>query len=93
MARGIPVLNKDGCEHSWVCACTDVHEQKLAEQALRESDRRKDDFLATLAHELRNPLAPITAGLEIMKALPPDSEKFESIREMMERQVGQLIAW
>jgi signal transduction histidine kinase/ActR/RegA family two-component response regulator len=65
--------------------------QDKAVAALRESDRRKDDFLATLAHELRNPLAPITTGLEIMKALTADSTKLDEIRRMMERQTNQLV--
>ena len=91
VARGIPVLNQDGSGHSWVGACSDIHEQTMAEQALRESDHRKDGFLATLAHELRNPLAPITTGLEIMKALTADSDKLEDIRRMMQRQVNQLV--
>ena len=46
----------------------DMTARKSAEEALREADRRKDEFLATLAHELRNPLAPIRNALEIMRA-------------------------
>ena len=45
---------------------TDVTERKCAEEALKEADRRKDEFLATLAHELRNPLAPIRTGLHVL---------------------------
>lgn len=59
---------------------------------LQHSDRRKDEFLATLAHELRNPLAPIRTGLEIMKMADNDPETVQEIRDTMERQTEQLIA-
>ena len=45
----------------------EVEQRKRAEEALREADRRKDEFLAMLAHELRNPLAPIRNALEVLK--------------------------
>jgi signal transduction histidine kinase/CheY-like chemotaxis protein/putative methionine-R-sulfoxide reductase with GAF domain len=57
---------------------------------LRDQDRRKDEFLATLAHELRNPLAPIRTGLEILK-VAGDSERGRKLRDMMERQVGHMV--
>ena len=57
---------------------------------LRETDRKKDEFLATLAHELRNPLAPIRNGLQIMKLAGGDAGLVEKSRSMMERQVGQM---
>ena len=60
-------------------------------QALREADRRKDEFLATLAHELRNPLAPIRNSLQILKMPRVDAATVERTREMMERQVHQLV--
>jgi len=66
--------------------------EELARQAsqLREADRRKDEFLATLAHELRNPLAPIRTGLDVLKRMP-DSAAAHRAREMMDRQVGQMV--
>lgn len=57
---------------------------------LMEADRRKNEFLATLAHELRNPLAPIRNALEILKLTRSDEKALESASEMMERQVNQL---
>jgi PAS domain S-box-containing protein len=60
-------------------------------QALRETDRRKDEFLATLAHELRNPLAPIRNSLQILKMPRVDADTVERSREMMERQVQHLV--
>jgi len=59
-------------------------------QTLRESDRAKDVFLATLAHELRNPLAPVWNGLSIIKQVPADVRRVEQIADMIERQVGQI---
>ncbi len=61
-----------------------------AEQALRDADRQKDKFIATLAHELRNPLAPLRNGLQLLSApMPP--EKARHVRGMMERQLTLLI--
>jgi CheY-like chemotaxis protein/two-component sensor histidine kinase len=61
------------------------------EEALREADRRKDEFLATLAHELRNPLAPIRNSLQILKMPRVDLATAQQTREMMERQVHHLV--
>ncbi len=63
--------------------------ERLVSQ-LREQDRRKDEFLATLAHELRNPLAPIRNGLQLIR-LTDTTGSVEQARAMMERQVGQLV--
>ncbi len=60
-------------------------------EELREADRRKDEFLATLAHELRNPLAPIRNALEILKVAGDDPQKAQKAREMMQRQLGQMV--
>jgi PAS domain S-box-containing protein len=65
-------------------------EQEAAAK-LREADRRKDEFLATLAHELRNPLAPIRTGLHLLRMTPPGSDSAEQARAMMERQLTHLI--
>lgn len=76
----------------------DITERKRLESDLRqyaaelsEADRRKDEFLATLAHELRNPLAPIRTGLEVMKMAKDDTNTLEEVRNTMERQTQQLI--
>ena len=65
-------------------------ELKAHSQALEEADRRKDEFLATLAHELRNPLAPVRHGLDILRK-SPNSEDAAEIREMMDRQLVHLV--
>jgi PAS domain S-box-containing protein len=69
----------------------DIDEHKQTEELLREADRRKDEFLATLAHELRNPLAPLRNGLEVMKLAGDNSEPVAQARVMMERQLEQMV--
>ena len=78
-------------------AARDVTERKRYEQSLQEADRRKNEFLAMLAHELRNPLAPIRNALQIMRLKAgeehqrPEDEAVRSASAMMERQVGQMV--
>jgi PAS domain S-box-containing protein len=67
-----------------------VHEQHLIREELRAAAKRKDEFLATLAHELRNPLAPIRTGLEILKR-DPASDAAKQAREMMDRQLLHMV--
>ena len=69
----------------------DITRRKQMEVALHESDRRKDEFLATLAHELRNPLAPIQNSLEILKAAEEQPHLLQQARGAIERQMAQLI--
>jgi PAS domain S-box-containing protein len=68
----------------------DVTERAEAERALREADRRKDEFLATLAHELRNPLAPMRNALQILR-LSNDPDVHEQSRLLMQRQLDQIV--
>ena len=60
-------------------------------EALRDADRRKDEFLATLAHELRNPLAPIRNALEIMRLAGENPAAVDQARQIMDRQVRQMV--
>ncbi len=69
----------------------DVTERRRAEQAGKEADQRKNEFLAMLAHELRNPLAPIRNALQIMRLEGGSGQSFVALRDMMERQVGHLV--
>ena len=66
-------------------------ERREAEEALRVADRRKDEFLAMLAHELRNPLAPLRNALEMLKRRGSESPAAKEARTMMERQLRQLV--
>jgi two-component system CheB/CheR fusion protein len=69
----------------------DITTRKKAELEIRETDRRKDEFIALLAHELRNPLAPITAGIEILKRRDLDPDLAERVTLTMSRQAAQLV--
>jgi len=69
----------------------DITSRKKSEAALKEADRRKDEFLATLAHELRNPLAPIRNAVQILKAKGPPDPELQWGREVIDRQV-QVMA-
>ncbi|HEX3554627.1 MAG TPA: ATP-binding protein [Thermoanaerobaculia bacterium] len=86
-----PVFDDHGVLEAVIGVSTDISEQKRAEEALREADRQKDEFLATLAHELRNPLAPIRNGLQLMGLARDDGAVVERARAMMERQLGQMV--
>lgn len=69
----------------------DITDRKRAKQALYEADRRKDEFLATLAHELRNPLAPIRSGIEILQHSEFDKDKIEQTLNIVERQTNHIV--
>ena len=64
---------------------------KDAEASLREADRRKDEFLATLSHELRNPLAPLRNALELLRLAGPEDTRSKPLHEMMARQLNHLV--
>ena len=69
----------------------DITERKRTEEALREADRRKDEFLALLAHELRNPLAPLRNGSQLMRLAAGDARAVADARGIMERQLGHMV--
>jgi signal transduction histidine kinase len=68
-----------------------LEQQAQAEQALVKADQRKDEFLATLAHELRNPLAPIRNGLQILAKLRGSDPQIRRLLDIMERQMAQMV--
>ncbi|HTM56889.1 MAG TPA: PAS domain S-box protein, partial [Candidatus Udaeobacter sp.] len=69
----------------------DITARRRSEEALRDADRRKDEFLATLAHELRNPLAPIRNSLGLLEMAGRSDATVEHVRAMMERQVNHMV--
>ena len=81
----------DALEASNATLSRESAERREAEEALRVADRRKDEFLATLAHELRNPLAPLRNALEILKRADGNSPTAAEARRMMERQLQQMV--
>jgi signal transduction histidine kinase len=86
-----PLYDTHGEIYGCVSVLVDLTQRKLAEQALLQADRRKDEFLATLSHELRNPLAPIRTALEVMRIARDDRELVEKSRATMERQLTHLV--
>jgi PAS domain S-box-containing protein len=97
-ARGRPERDAAGRPVRMFGVLVDITERKRLEEELRvrmeelaEADRRKDEFLATLAHELRNPLAPIRNSLEILKMPRVDSDTAQQAKEMMGRQIQHLV--
>src|SRR6185436_19572531 len=90
LAHVNPIHDDSGNLIGAVNVVVDVSARKRAEEALKDADRSKTQFLALLAHELRNPLAPIRNGLQIMRLANDDLEAINQAREMMERQVGQM---
>ena len=80
----------DGTPLFMTGACVDITDRKRDEEALRDADRRKDEFLALLAHELRNPLAPVRNGLQVIRLSPIRAVR-ERSQEMMDRQLGHMV--
>jgi PAS domain S-box-containing protein len=80
----------DGPVDSMLAVSVDISERKLAEEALREADRRKDEFLAMLAHELRNPMAPIRAAADLMQVAHLDPERLRRTSRIIARQVRHM---
>jgi PAS domain S-box-containing protein len=89
--RGAAVRDADGKVLGLRGTLQDITDRKQIEQALREADARKDEFLATLAHELRNPLAPLRNGLAILGRSGTDSTAAVRARQLMERQLTHLV--
>ncbi len=86
-----PVRDTEGRVIGASKVARDITKDKQIQAALHEADRRKDEFLAILAHELRNPLAPIRNSLHILRMSAPDDSTAERVSEMMERQVNHMV--
>ncbi len=87
----VPRVGADGQFHGFIGSVIDITERKKAEDALQDADRRKDEFLATLAHELRNPLAPIRNSLHILRMAGGVEVTVNNVYDIMERQIDQMI--
>jgi len=92
-----PIRSKSGMVQGAILVFREISERKQQEtelrhqaQALADADRRKTEFLATLAHELRNPLAPISNALQLWPFVARDQEEVERLRQLMERQLRQM---
>ncbi|MGH8666181.1 MAG: hybrid sensor histidine kinase/response regulator [Burkholderiales bacterium] len=91
LSRAVPIRNERGEIVRWFGTNTNVTERIRMEEALKEGDRRKDEFLAVLAHELRNPLAPIRNALHIWRMTARHDPAAERVSEMMDRQVNHMV--
>jgi len=90
LSRAVPMFDAAGTLVEWIGAASDITERKATEQQLREADRRKDEFLAMLAHELRNPLAPIGAAAELLQRIKPEEAMVKRTSQIIGRQVGHM---
>lgn len=90
-ATYIPHRSEDGSVLGYCALVHDITASKQTEEALRGADRRKDAFLAMLAHELRNPLSPLRTGIDLLGQVACDPERLAALQATMTRQVNQLI--
>ncbi|MFL5331533.1 MAG: PAS domain S-box protein [Gemmataceae bacterium] len=87
---GVPRFLPTGEFAGFIGCCIDITDRQQAEEALREADQKKDNFIATLAHELRNPLAPIRNAVTVLHARPSPDEQMRWCSEVIDRQIGQM---
>ena len=85
-----PIRRGDGSLAGVVLVFRDVTARREAENAIRTADRRKDEFLAILSHELRNPLAPIRMAISMLQQLGPPDPRLRELRDVIDRQTQQL---
>jgi len=85
--RALPYRDSGGRVVRWYGSMTDIDDQKQAVEQLAEADRRKNEFLAMLAHELRNPLSAVSSALHVMQLSGSDTVAFERARSIAARQV------
>ena len=90
LSRAVPIRDAGGAIVHWFGTNTDITAQREASNALRQADRRKDEFLAMLAHELRNPLAPITAAADFLKIGKPDEARIRQVTAIISRQASHM---
>jgi two-component system CheB/CheR fusion protein len=90
LIRADPARDEAGQIVRWFGTSADIEQQKRAEEALEEADRRKDEFLAILAHELRNPLAPIVSSLDTLRTQVAAAPLEKQAWSVIDRQVGRL---
>lgn len=90
LARALPNRNEQGRVVRWLGTSTDITEQRKAEQELREADKKRDEYLAMLGHELRNPLAGIVAATQLAKLTRPPDPRLRQAIEVLERQSNHV---
>ena len=90
LGRALPIRDQAGGITRWMGTCTDIDDQKRAEDELRRLGVRKDEFLAMLAHELRNPLAPISSAAQLLMLGGSDPQRVQKSAGVIQRQVRHL---
>ena len=90
LSRAVPMLDDAGSIYEWIGAASDVTLRKEAEEKLQEADRRKDEFLAMLAHELRNPLAPISSAAQLLQIGSMNAARVQETSRIIGRQVAHM---
>ena len=90
LSRAVPIKDGHGRVLRWFGTNTDVTEQRLLKEQLEQADQRKDEFLAMLAHELRNPLAPIRTAAEVLTRILPDEKRARASISVIQRQTVHL---
>lgn len=90
LGRARAVRDDAGTIIRWMGTCTDIHDQKRIQEELQEANQRKDEFLAMLAHELRNPLAPVSTAVQLLKLTADDPERVRRTSELIGRQVMHM---
>jgi PAS domain S-box-containing protein len=88
--RAQPLIGDDGAVVRWMGTLTDIHDKKRGEEEMKAAARRKDEFLAMLAHELRNPLAPISSAAQLLARGTADEKRVRQSSEIIIRQVRHL---
>jgi PAS domain S-box-containing protein len=91
LSRAYPIRDEQGSIIRWFGTNTDIDDQRRAEESLREADRRKDEFLGMLAHELRNPLAAISNAVQVVQHKGNDAETVRWATELVSRQVRHMV--
>jgi PAS domain S-box-containing protein len=89
--RARPIRDENSHVTKWFGTCSDIDELVRVQDALEEADRRKNEFLAMLSHELRNPLAPIRNAIQVMGLLNLSDPRLLWVKDMIDRQVKHLV--
>lgn len=92
LGRALPIRDQAENIVRWMGTCTDIHDQKLAEDTLKRESERKDEFLAMLAHELRNPLAPISTAAQMLKMSGVSEPRVLQAGDIITRQVRHMTS-
>ena len=90
-SNAVGIYNPAGKVVEYIVTLMDITERRKAVEALEEADRLKDDFLALLAHELRNPLAPLRNGLQVMRLAAGDAGAVAKMQNIMDRQLSHMV--